>query len=261
MLSAVLRFLSGILNAHCGAHLKGTLRAQSDSDPVSLFCLIGGRLALNLIYCSSLNFCTEAWTFFNEFLDVLLQSVMWAQSLTLKIPGAIWYKILGLKTDIFMSFNNLQSIKPNNAHEFDRISRRCPHSGEYLYYMTYPLQGQHFFQFVQTILGAFENKCSWSTLSSLIRKTKATLSHGLASAFKHKFWVIVHPGGLTDAWVFMMNGNCRSRNRLFSARPKRGCRNNTLPRSSPSGAEWCFFSAPGECWPLTGLGLQMLLFV
>lgn len=99
------------------------------------------------------------------------------------------------------------------------------------------------------------------TSSSLIRITKATLSHGLASAFKHKFWVIVQPGGLTDAWVFMMKGNCRSRNRLVSAWPKRGCRNNMLPRSSPSGAEWCLFSALGECGPLRDLGLQMLLFV
>lgn len=133
ILSAVLWFLSGVLNAHSGADLKGTLRAQSDSDPVSLFCLIGGRLALNPIYCSSLNFCTVAWTFFKEYPDVLLQSVMWAQSLNSKIPGAIWYELLGLKTDIFICFNNLKSIKQINAHEIDRISRRCPHSGEFLY--------------------------------------------------------------------------------------------------------------------------------
>ncbi len=89
MLSAVLWFLSGILNAHCGAHLKGTLRAQSDSDPVFL-CLIEGRLALNSIYYT---FGLLYWSmniFFNEYLEVLLQSVMWAQSLNLKFPGAIW---------------------------------------------------------------------------------------------------------------------------------------------------------------------------
>lgn len=88
MLSAVLLFLPGILNAHYGAHLKGTLRAQSDSDPVSLFCLIEGRLALESSLLLLFELLYRSVNIFQR-LPRRFGTISNVSTIILKIPGAI----------------------------------------------------------------------------------------------------------------------------------------------------------------------------